>query len=196
MYLTNYSLLHEGVWGSACIDPRFLDLGASWRRMVSFTPRPLNLRGKSRRYPLYKRLGGPQNRSGRRGGEEILNPTGTRIPTNSGSAYCNSDDSCPLSSRLSEAIKICETITLSLVLYGCEIWSLSLMEEHRLRVFENRVLRAILVLRGSMQEGDGKYSYFINGSFTKSTPHHVYIFLSFVHSNIYIYIYIWKFLKK
>jgi hypothetical protein len=27
--------------------------------------------------------------------------------------------------------------------YGCEIWSRTLMEEHRLRVFENRVLRTI-----------------------------------------------------
>jgi hypothetical protein len=30
-----------------------------------------------------------------------------------------------------------------LVLYGCETWSLTLREEHRLRVFENRVLRRI-----------------------------------------------------
>jgi hypothetical protein len=29
------------------------------------------------------------------------------------------------------------------VLYGCETWSLSLREEHRVRVFENRVLRRI-----------------------------------------------------
>jgi hypothetical protein len=29
------------------------------------------------------------------------------------------------------------------VLYGCETWSLTLREEHRLRVFENRVLRGI-----------------------------------------------------
>jgi hypothetical protein len=29
------------------------------------------------------------------------------------------------------------------VLYGCETWSLKLREEHRLRVFENRVLRGI-----------------------------------------------------
>jgi hypothetical protein len=29
------------------------------------------------------------------------------------------------------------------VLYGCETWSLILREEHRLRVFENRVLRRI-----------------------------------------------------
>jgi hypothetical protein len=30
-----------------------------------------------------------------------------------------------------------------MVLYGCETWSLTLSEEHRLRVFENRVLRRI-----------------------------------------------------
>jgi hypothetical protein len=29
------------------------------------------------------------------------------------------------------------------VLYGCKTWSLTLREEHRLRVFENRVLRRI-----------------------------------------------------
>jgi hypothetical protein len=31
----------------------------------------------------------------------------------------------------------------SFFLYGCETWSLTLREEHRLRVFENRVLRRI-----------------------------------------------------
>ena len=30
-----------------------------------------------------------------------------------------------------------------MVLYGCETWYLILMEEHRLRVFENRVLRKV-----------------------------------------------------
>jgi hypothetical protein len=30
-----------------------------------------------------------------------------------------------------------------MVLYGCETWSLTLREEHRLGVFENRVLRRI-----------------------------------------------------
>jgi hypothetical protein len=34
-------------------------------------------------------------------------------------------------------------IILPVVLYGCETWSLTLKEEHRLRVFENRVLRRI-----------------------------------------------------
>jgi hypothetical protein len=32
---------------------------------------------------------------------------------------------------------------LYMVLYGCETWSLILTEEHRLRVFENKVLRRI-----------------------------------------------------
>jgi hypothetical protein len=38
-------------------------------------------------------------------------------------------------------IRICKTIILPVVLYGCETWSLTLREEHTLRVFENRVLR-------------------------------------------------------
>jgi hypothetical protein len=36
-----------------------------------------------------------------------------------------------------------KTIILSVVLYGCETWSLTLREEHRLKVFENSVLRRI-----------------------------------------------------
>jgi hypothetical protein len=40
-------------------------------------------------------------------------------------------------------VKICKTIILPVVLYGCDTWSVTLREEHRLRVFENRVLRRI-----------------------------------------------------
>jgi hypothetical protein len=40
-------------------------------------------------------------------------------------------------------IKIYKTIILPVVLYGCETFSLTLREEHKLRVFENRVLRTI-----------------------------------------------------
>jgi hypothetical protein len=40
-------------------------------------------------------------------------------------------------------IKIYKTIILPVVWYGCETWSLTLREEHRLRVFENMVLRRI-----------------------------------------------------
>ena len=47
-------------------------------------------------------------------------------------------------------IKIYRTIILPVVLYGCETWPLTLREEHRLRVFENRVLRRIY---GSKRDG-------------------------------------------
>jgi hypothetical protein len=51
-----------------------------------------------------------------------------------------------LSSRLlsrNVKVKIYKTIILPVVLCGCETCSLTLREEHRLRVFENRVLRRI-----------------------------------------------------
>jgi hypothetical protein len=51
-----------------------------------------------------------------------------------------------LSSRLLSKnikIRIYKTTILPAVLYGCETWSPTLREEHRLRVFENRVLRRI-----------------------------------------------------
>ena len=49
------------------------------------------------------------------------------------------------SSLLSKNTKIetCRTIILPVVWYGCETWSLTLREERRLMVFENRVLRRI-----------------------------------------------------
>ena len=40
-------------------------------------------------------------------------------------------------------IKTYRTVILPVVLYGCETWSLTLREERRLRVFENRVLRGV-----------------------------------------------------
>jgi hypothetical protein len=49
-----------------------LDLGTRWMAMVSFTPQPLYPRGKSPRYKLYRRLGGPQSRSGHYREEKIL----------------------------------------------------------------------------------------------------------------------------
>ena len=51
-----------------------------------------------------------------------------------------------LSSRLLSKnlkIKIYRTIILSIVLYGCETWSLTMREERKLRVFENMVLGRI-----------------------------------------------------
>jgi hypothetical protein len=62
---------------------------------------------------------------------------------NSGCACYHSVQSLLSSCVLSGNIKvnIYNTIILPDVLYGCETWSLTLREEHRLRVFENRVLR-------------------------------------------------------
>jgi hypothetical protein len=51
-----------------------------------------------------------------------------------------------LSSRLLSRninVKIYKAIILPVVLYGCETWSITLREEHRLRVCENRVLSRI-----------------------------------------------------
>jgi hypothetical protein len=62
-----------------------------------------------------------------------------------------------LSSRLISKnlkIKIYKTVILPVVLYECETWSLTLGEEHRLRFFENRMLRRIF---GPKREEDGSW---------------------------------------
>jgi hypothetical protein len=62
-----------------------------------------------------------------------------------------------LSSRLlsrNVKVKIYKTIILAVVLYGCETWTLTLREEHRLRVFENRVLRRIFGLKRDEVTGE------------------------------------------
>ncbi|KAJ4438642.1 hypothetical protein ANN_14589 [Periplaneta americana] len=40
-------------------------------------------------------------------------------------------------------VRIYKTVILPVLLYGCETWTLTLREEHRLRMFENKVLRKI-----------------------------------------------------
>ena len=49
---------------------------------------------------------------------------------------------------------IYRTIILSVVLYGCEAWSLTLREERKLRVFENMVLRRIFGPRRDEVRGE------------------------------------------
>jgi len=63
----------------------------------------------------------------------------------SGNAYYHSVQILLSSSLLSKnlKIKIYRTVILPFVLYGCETWSLTLRDEPRLRVFENRVLKRI-----------------------------------------------------
>jgi hypothetical protein len=43
-----------------------------------------------------------------------------------------------------------------MVLYGCEAWSLTLREEHSLRVFENRVLRKVFGPKRDEVTGGGE----------------------------------------
>jgi sorting nexin-29 len=64
---------------------------------------------------------------------------------NSGNASYHWVQSLLSSHLLSRNLKVnvYKTIILPVVLYGCETWSLTLREEHRLRVFENGVLRRI-----------------------------------------------------
>ena len=51
-------------------------------------------------------------------------------------------------------VKIYRTIILPVVLYGCETWPLTLREERRLRMFENRVLRGIFGAKGDGVTGE------------------------------------------
>jgi hypothetical protein len=64
---------------------------------------------------------------------------------NSGNAFYYSVQKLLSSHPLSKNVKvgIYKTLILPVVLYGCETWSLTVRQEHKLRVFENRVLRRI-----------------------------------------------------
>jgi hypothetical protein len=53
-------------------------------------------------------------------------------------------------------IRIHRTLIPPVVLYGCETWSLISREEHRLRVFENRVLRRIFGPKKDEMTGEWK----------------------------------------
>jgi hypothetical protein len=58
-----------------------VDLGTSWRLVVSFTPRPLYPRWQAPPYPFDRRLGGSQSQSGRHWEVKIPAHTGTRTAT-------------------------------------------------------------------------------------------------------------------
>jgi hypothetical protein len=68
---------------------------------------------------------------------------------NSGNACYHSVQNLQSSRLLLKNVKlrICKTIILPVVLYGCETLSLTLKEEHRLNMFGNRVLKRIFGLR-------------------------------------------------
>jgi hypothetical protein len=76
------------------------------------------------------------------------------IKSNSRNVCCHSVQNLLSSHLISRnlEIKIHKTVILTFVLYGYETWSLTLREEHRLRVYENSVLRRIF---GPKREEDG-----------------------------------------
>jgi hypothetical protein len=70
-------------------------------------------------------------------------------------------------------VKIYTTIILPVVLHGCESWSLTLREGHRLRVFENRVLRRIFGPK--KDEVTGEWRKLRSGSFIICTHHRIFL---------------------
>ena len=77
-----------------------------------------------------------------------------------------------LSSRLlstNTKIKVYRIIILHVVMNGCETWSLTLREERRLRVSENRVLRRIFGLKRDEVTGSGE-NYIMRTLMTYSSP--------------------------
>jgi hypothetical protein len=64
-------------------------------------------------------------------------------------------------------VRIYKTVILPVVLYGCETWSLTVRQVHKLRMFENRMLRRIF---GPKRDG-------VTGGWTKlhnEVPHNLY----------------------
>ncbi|PSN54474.1 hypothetical protein C0J52_05530 [Blattella germanica] len=51
-------------------------------------------------------------------------------------------------------LKIFKTVVLPVILYGCETWTLTLREEKRLRLFENKVLRKIFGPKRDEETGE------------------------------------------
>jgi hypothetical protein len=82
----------------------------------------------------------------------------TKSRLQSGNANYHSVQNLLSSSLLSKnlKIKIYRTIILPVILYGCGTWWLTLMEERRLRVFENRVLRRIFGPKRDEATGNGE----------------------------------------
>jgi hypothetical protein len=83
---------HMGEWS---YDSTIPDFGNRWRWVVSFTTLQLYRRGNSSPYPLDRRLGGPQSRSGRCGEEKDLATAGNRTPILQPVAYRYSDWAIP-----------------------------------------------------------------------------------------------------
>jgi hypothetical protein len=85
----------------------------------------------------------------------------TERTLNSGNACYHSVQNILSSSLLSKNLKITiyKTVILPVVLFLCKTWSLTLREEHRLRVFEKRVMRRIFGPKRDEVTGDWRKLY-------------------------------------
>ena len=70
-----------------------------------------------------------------------------------------------------EMVKFVTVLIRSGFLYGCETWSLTLRDERRLRVFENRVLRRVFGPKRDEVTGNGEN--YIMRSLVICTPYPV-----------------------
>jgi hypothetical protein len=109
----------------------FLDLALVG--VVSITPLLLYPRGKSPRCPLDRRLGGPQSRSGQRGEEKILDPTGTLTPTPRHAARSQSLYRLRYPGSLTVKVKVKVKLSLCLTNYALRhegVWRSGCIDPH------------------------------------------------------------------
>jgi hypothetical protein len=91
---------------------------------------------------------------------------------NSGDACYHSFQNLPSSRLLSKNITftVSTNIILPFALYGCDTWSLSLREEHRLRMFDNRALRNVF---GPKRDEQGNEGYCTVRGLMICAPHNI-----------------------
>ncbi|KAJ4449908.1 hypothetical protein ANN_01315 [Periplaneta americana] len=72
----------------------------------------------------------------------------------------NTTEAChPVCCQKNLKVRIYKTVKLPVVVYGCETWTLTLREEQRLRVFENKVLRKIFGTKRDDVTGEWRKIY-------------------------------------
>jgi len=95
-------------------------------------------------------------------------------------AFCHSVKnllSSSLQSKITQ-IKILITVILSIVLYGCESWSLALKEEHMLSVFQNEGLRRIFGPKRDEVTGEWREQYNEELNDLYSSPNNIQVMKS------------------